>query len=323
VRKYVVGIHKAITEAMQTGIDYDDLVLSTVHVGKSESSVLKKSTITVFQFETTEEITNFDQVALDEDGDFDIQRKKPIHKEIILSHQMGTPLADVGMQVWLGSLLLCDWILHNQSFFVDSICLELGTGTGLCSILAGMFCKLIFCTDAFESVLKLCQENVKHNELLLRNGLPFVKVRCLDWFSSEYSMKEEDCDSNSFAWSIEEVLCLKNIQIFLAADVIYDNALTDAFFKKVVNLFELNENKKVICLISIEKRVNFTIEDLDVSSHAYDHFRTNLANLNSSHAGKSTRIYEVEQLNTNFPKYLDYERPKELELWKVIGTRFQ
>ena len=48
-----------------------------------------------------------------------------------------------------------------------------------------------------------------------------MKVRCLDWFSSEYSMKEEDCDSNSFAWSIEEVLCLKNIQIFLAADGIY------------------------------------------------------------------------------------------------------
>ena len=58
--------------------------------------------------------------------------------------------------------------------------------------------------------------------------------------------------------------------------------------------------------------MNFTVEDLDVSSHAYDHFRISLSNLNSSHAGKSTHIYEVEQMDTNFPKYLDYERPKEL-----------
>ena len=38
------------------------------------------------------------------------------------------------------------WLLHVFFSFVDSTCLELGAGTGLCSILAGMFCKLIFCT---------------------------------------------------------------------------------------------------------------------------------------------------------------------------------
>ena len=48
-----------------------------------------------------------------------------------------------------------------------------------------------------------------------------MKVRSLDWFSSEYSMKKESCDSNSFAWSIEEVHCLKSVKIFLAADGIY------------------------------------------------------------------------------------------------------
>lgn len=64
----------------------------------------------------------------------------------IIEHEVHTSLDLVGLQVWRGALLLADYILHSsnadpQSGFKidenDSV-LELGAGTGLTSVVAGM-----------------------------------------------------------------------------------------------------------------------------------------------------------------------------------------
>ncbi len=51
-----------------------------------------------------------------------------------------------GFQVWQGSLLLCDHILHNANLFTNRVVLELGGGVGLASVAAAMVAKLVFCT---------------------------------------------------------------------------------------------------------------------------------------------------------------------------------
>lgn len=52
----------------------------------------------------------------------------------------------MGLQIWRGSLLLADWLLHHgQSLSKDEYILELGSGVGLTSIIASMFSPVV-CT---------------------------------------------------------------------------------------------------------------------------------------------------------------------------------
>lgn len=58
-----------------------------------------------------------------------------------------TVLDLVGLQIWRGSLMLADWLIHNHHSILssDSYILELGSGVGLTSIVASMFAP-VFCT---------------------------------------------------------------------------------------------------------------------------------------------------------------------------------
>jgi len=59
---------------------------------------------------------------------------------------MSTVLKDVGLQVWRGSLLMADYILHNGIQFQGCTVLELGAGVGLVSIVAALHASNILCT---------------------------------------------------------------------------------------------------------------------------------------------------------------------------------
>ncbi len=59
---------------------------------------------------------------------------------------MATRLEDVGLQVWQGCLLLCDFLLHQGAALQGKLLLELGGGLGLASIVASGLGARIFCT---------------------------------------------------------------------------------------------------------------------------------------------------------------------------------
>merc|ERR1712004_35633 len=104
---------------------------------------------------------------------------------IAVSHTMATRLKDVGLQVWNGSLLLCDYLLGNPLCCKDRCILELGAGVGLTSIVASMNASKVICTDIGNNVLSLCQANIIRNKHHRRKRLPgtdcSVKVCHLDW----------------------------------------------------------------------------------------------------------------------------------------------
>ena len=50
------------------------------------------------------------------------------------------------LQVWLGSLLLCDYILDQGEMLQDKTVVDLGAGTGITSIVASLFAKCVYCT---------------------------------------------------------------------------------------------------------------------------------------------------------------------------------
>ncbi|KAM3864027.1 methyltransferase-like protein 22 [Diretmus argenteus] len=231
-----------------------------------------------------------------------------------IEHTMATPLEDVGKQVWRGALLLADFILSHPIMFRGATVLELGAGTGLASVVMATVAKVVYCTDVGEDLLSMCQRNVTLNKDLLELAGGDVRVRQLDWLQHDLCT---DADVE-FSWTEEEVACIyDNTSFIMAADVCYDDDLTDGLFRTLYHLCS-NLAQPCITYLSIEKRLNFTLRHMDVSCEAYDHFCRCLSRLQDAVDGRCS--FQVEQLATTFPQRLQYERIEQLELWKVTAT---
>ncbi|XP_008297815.1 methyltransferase-like protein 22 [Stegastes partitus] len=236
-------------------------------------------------------------------------------KDIIrIEHTMATPLEDVGKQVWRGAFFLADFILTEPLMFRGATVLELGAGTGLTSIIMATVAKTVYCTDVGEDLLGMCKRNVALNKHKMEPAGGEVRVRHLDWLQHDLCT---DADME-FSWTEDEVADLHNNTSFIiAADVCYDDDLTDGLFR---TLYQLCSNFLHPCTIffSIEKRMNFTLRHMDVSCEAYHHFRCCLSQLKDLADGRCH--FKVEQLPSNFAQFLLYERIEHLELWKVTAT---
>uniref|UniRef100_A0A8C9IJX7 Methyltransferase-like protein 22 n=1 Tax=Piliocolobus tephrosceles TaxID=591936 RepID=A0A8C9IJX7_9PRIM len=235
------------------------------------------------------------------------------HDIIRIEHTMATPLEDVGKQVWRGALLLADYILFRQDLFRGCTALELGAGTGLASIIAATVARTVYCTDVGADLLAMCQRNIALNSHLAAAGGGVVKVKELDW------LKDDLCTDPEvpFSWSQEEISDLyDHTTILFAAEVFYDDDLTDAVFKTLSRLAHRLKNA-CTAILSVEKRLNFTLRHLDVTCEAYDHFRSCLRALEQLADGKLRFV--VEPVEASFPQLLVYERIQQLELWKIIA----
>ncbi|KAG9263868.1 methyltransferase-like protein 22 isoform X1 [Astyanax mexicanus] len=237
-------------------------------------------------------------------------------KDIIkIEHTMATPLDDVGKQIWRGAFLLSDFILSHPDVFREATVLELGAGTGLTSIIMASVAKKVYCTDVGEDLLNMCQRNVSLNSHYIQSaGERGVKVRQLDWTADDF-LTDSDAE---FSWSEEEVADLHdNTTVVMAADVCYDDDLTDALLRTLYRITS-NLRKPSTAYFSIEKRLNFTIRHMDTSCEAYDHFRHCLKQLGEMSDGRMK--FTVSPVSCSFPQFLQYERVDQLELWKVSAS---
>ncbi|KAM7372513.1 hypothetical protein PAMP_009677 [Pampus punctatissimus] len=253
--------------------------------------------------------------VLEEEENTDNEEVDKCFKDIIrIEHTMATPLEDVGKQVWRGAFILADFILSKPIMFRGATVLELGAGTGLASIIMATIAKTVYCTDVGEDLLSMCKQNVTLNTHLMEPSGGEVRVRQLDWLQNDLCT---DADVE-FNWTEEEVADMyNNTSVIIAADVCYDDDLTDGLFR---TLYRLCSNFLHNCtiIISIEKRMNFMLRNLNVSCKAYDHFSHCLTQLQDLTDGRCS--FRVEQLPSNFPQFLSYERIEQLELWKVTST---
>ncbi|XP_076328724.1 uncharacterized protein LOC143234915 [Tachypleus tridentatus] len=259
------------------------------------------------------------ELLYDDDGDLLVKREESEEKEVILlNHFLYTPLNLVGLQVWSGALLLSDYLLcYGHKILSEHSVLELGAGSGLCSIIAGMFSSFVFCTDFVDNVLEFSQNNVEMNKHMLgsfrksnsncEKSCPVV-VKRFDWTKHECEVNLED----PWGWTMQEKDNLKRVTVILAADVIYDDNLTDAFFETAIRLM-LQPPSKVL-YITLEKRINFSFDVLDVVCPAYTYFYQYLQNL-SLHSGHKN--WDVQHISTCFPQLFQYDRTPQLELWRV------
>ncbi|XP_027140113.1 methyltransferase-like protein 22 isoform X2 [Larimichthys crocea] len=147
-------------------------------------------------------------------------------------------------------------------------------------------------------------------------GIVIEGVEVLHELTSVASARALLLDSDTeFCWTEDEVADLyNNTSFIIAADVCYDDDLTDGLFR---TLYRLCNNFHHTCtiIISLERRLNFTLRHMDVSCEAYDHFRKCLSQLQELVDGRCS--FKVEPLPSNFSQFLLYERIEQLEMWKV------
>ena len=211
-------------------------------------------------------------------------------------------LSCVGLQVWVASVALCDYLLDLYSdpqALGGTVFLELGCGVGLPSLVLskaahfmGLSCTA-FMTDvggpvldnarlAAERAFRDCQRRKRRGEH--RATLPHeqedcvdIRVRELDWTSvlSRTSFRKWKPVLLACGWTSADVETLgaavaAGKLVVLAADPVYDESLTEGL---VGVLYELSEAAQQIeVFIAMERRVNFLAGDTVPRAVHYEHF---------------------------------------------------
>lgn len=237
-------------------------------------------------------------ITNDSDGDFVVQRKGEEHDEtLVLEQSVSTNLQLVGLQLWRGALVLSDLVIHLRESFLGQTVLELGAGVGLTSVVAALYADHVICTDLDAGgILQLLKGNMARNQHLLKGE---VSVRGMNWL---------DLD-----WSPSLLALVKKSSIVLAADVVYDNSVTEGFLKTVTKI--MSSSPKTL-YIALEKRYVFTIADLDTVAPCYEHLLQCMRDLRTRLPWSN---WTMVQMDMDFPQRLQYERVPQMVLWKITS----
>ncbi|KAL7752262.1 Methyltransferase-like protein 22 [Sorochytrium milnesiophthora] len=194
-------------------------------------------------------------------------------------HCNATPPSLLGTQIWSASFTLASYLLaHRQTLVtgkrvlelgaVTERVLELGAGTGFLSAVCRIIgCRHIIATDGgpqVDQLLNLCEQNMENVAAQLSRdvSLGAFSVRKLDWLDD---LDDDDSVDNTKQWMHDEY---RNLDVIIAADVIYDDFLTDAFLHKAMYLL-LNVCPGAALLLAMEKRYNFVVGEERPTARAF------------------------------------------------------
>lgn len=257
----------------------------------------------------------------------DINRRKKRRQKndcyyLTIRHKVVTPIEYVGEQLWRGSLLLSDYLIYRRNDIQNSIAFELGAGVGFLSIIASLLpFRSVYCTDYDKKLVELANTNVELNSHLLSIVEPLDRCpifsKVMNWHQ-EISLSSL-CNCEGWNNDDEALLTCSDI-LWLAADVIYDDQITEALFQTLSRLMKSGER----LWLSLEKRFNFEVDVISLVAHGYNRFlqyaQHSLECKYKVDGIERSRRFSGKRISLLFPQYIEYDRTKDLELWEIIPT---
>merc|ERR1712126_659750 len=153
----------------------------------------------------------------------------------------------VGLQVWRAGLYLADFIIENVADFANKSVLELAAGTGLLSLVVAsnhVQAKHVICTDMDKGdILPQIKRNIRLNEDNFSEGR--ITVSELDFMKTLPKETLEDVD------------------VIMAADVIYDPVVTQAFFRCLHEIVKQCVTRKDVVEVYLAMEARSRGNDLD------------------------------------------------------------
>ncbi|XP_014609992.1 PREDICTED: methyltransferase-like protein 22 [Polistes canadensis] len=260
---------------------------------KNSKELSSDSTVTQFIFKCPSYMiklkSNIRAIKYDQDDDLDIDRN--VENILYIEHNVSTELRMVGLQVWRGALLLADYILSNPDLFKGKIIMELGSGVGLTSIVASFLAKEIICTDInLGEILNVVKRNF---------------IRNISYVKCKFHIEELNFLNLKWSQSLEEKIDVTDI--IIAADVIYDDVITDGFVTTLDKILKKKDSK--IAYIALEKRYVFTVANMDTVAPMYEEFLRCIRRRNLN--------WNIEYVKIDFPRFFKYDRVKHMILMKI------
>ncbi|KAI4484038.1 hypothetical protein M0804_007494 [Polistes exclamans] len=260
---------------------------------KNSKELSSDSTVTQFIFKCPSYMiklkSNIRAIKYDQDDDLDIDRN--VENILYIEHNVSTELRMVGLQVWRGALLLADYILSNPDLFKGKIIMELGSGVGLTSIVASFLAKEIICTDInLGEILNVIKRNF---------------IRNISYVKCKFHIEELNFLNLKWSQSLEEKIDVTDI--IIAADVIYDDVITDGFVTTLDKILKKKDSK--IAYIALEKRYVFTVANMDTVAPMYEEFLRCIRRRNLN--------WNIEYVKIDFPRFFKYDRVKHMILMKI------